>query len=99
METTKMFAHSGTRDLKSVSKENVKSSQLTRLLVPASCHDYSWLVAHFNLACFIFPTMLSVGRRPTERKEETVLMSPRRLNAKLQAPVVQKLGIALSCIE
>ena len=99
MKTTKMFAHYGTRDLKSVSKENVKSSQLTRLLVPASCHDYSWLVAHFNLARFIFPTMLSVGRRPTERKEETVLTSPRRLNAKLQAPVVQKLGIALSCIE
>ena len=93
-----MFAHYGTRPLNSVSKENVQLSQLTRLLVPASFHNYSWIVAHFNLGRFIFPTMLSVGRRPTERKEETVLTSPRHLNAKLQAPAVQRLGIALSCI-
>ena len=77
-KTTKMFPHYETRDLKSLSKENVKSSQLTRLLVPASCHDHSWIVAHFNLAPFIFPTILSVGRRPAEslRKEESTHVTP-----------------------
>ena len=63
------------QDLNSVFKKNVQS-QLTRLLVPASCHNYSWIVAHFNLVRFIFPTMLSGGRRPAERKEENTHVTP-----------------------
>lgn len=65
-----------------------KEEKLPRLQVHLSI-NYSWIVAHFNLARFIFPTILSVGRRPAERKEESSHVAP-TFKCKVAGPCCSK---------